>query len=307
MTYKRAMAAILTKKETNIWQVHKTVTQILANNDINTASLDARILICKICDISYEHFIAFPEKIISEEKIHKLELYINRRLSGEPVSRIIGVREFWGMPFALNEATLDPRADTETLIEFVIELLKDQTTYNEDIRILDIGTGTGCVILSLLSEFKNAMGVGIDISHDALKIAKQNAEKLNLSNRVEFIQSNWLDSICGRFDIIVSNPPYIPTDDINTLMPEVRKYDPLAALDGGIDGLDAYRTIISQINEKLSDFRFIVFEIGKDQDKCVKNILMSYKSLGTFSNISYKCDLNRIKRCIAITKEIKTF
>ncbi len=283
----------------NIGLIHRELTRKLLENGNETASLDARLLICAACEIRYEQFVAYPEQTITQDQAILLNSYIKKRLSGEPISRIFGAREFWSHSFALNNDTLDPRPDTETLISFVLELLEKRSHKKERLRILDLGTGSGCVILSLLSELKSATGVGIDISFNALSAAKENAKSLGLLDRVNFIQGNWLEGLAGSFDIIVSNPPYIPTDDIDKLMPEVRCYDPALALDGGPDGLDAYRIIINKIQEYFCNNALIVFEIGAGQEIDVKNLLMSYNTHKTFSNISYKCDLKGVVRCIA--------
>ncbi len=279
--------------------IHRELTGKLIASNNNTASLDARLLICAACNISYEQFIAYPEQKITSDQAILLNSYVKKRLSGEPVSRIFGTREFWSHSFALNNDTLDPRPDTETLVSFVLELLEKRSHKKDQLRILDLGTGSGCVILSLLSELSSASGVGIDISLNALKAAKKNAQNLKLQDRVDFIQGDWLEGLSGSFDVIVSNPPYIPTESITELMPEVRCYDPVLALDGGPDGLDAYRKIIKQTQEYITGDTWIVFEIGAGQEIDIKNLLMSYNTQETFSNISYKCDLKGIVRCIA--------
>lgn len=283
-----------------------TATRQLLRVVSDTHDLDARLLVCEACSVRYEQLVAYPELEISPVQIKILQQFIQRRLSGEPVSRIFGTKEFWSHSFALNSDTLDPRPDTETLVSFTLELLKDSPHINNAPRILDLGTGTGCILLSLLSEIPDASGVGADISESALKIAKENAETLGLSNRAEFVLSDWMSGISGDFNIVVSNPPYIPHKDIAGLMPEVRKYDPLRALDGGPDGLDAYREIIDQLNHKLYNDTLVIFEIGKNQEKDVKFLLNSYKTGKTFSNISYKCDLTGSIRCIAAKIKYET-
>ncbi len=272
----------------------------------DTAALDARLLVCEACSVRYEQLVAYPELEISLAQKEILQQYIQRRQSGEPVSRIFGKKEFWSHSFALNSDTLDPRPDTETLVSFALELLENDPHINRAPKILDLGTGTGCILLSLLSEIPDALGVGVDISESALKIAKENANALNLSDRAHFIRSDWMEGISGKFDIVVSNPPYIPEKDILDLMPEVQKFDPLRALDGGPDGLDAYRKIIDQLNHKLYNDALVIFEIGKGQEKDVKILLNSYKTRKTFSNISYKCDLTGSIRCIAAKIKYET-
>ena len=287
--------------------LHYNISCLLREHGSESASLDSRLLICNACKISYEDFIANPDKPLSHEELEIIDDYIKRRMNGEPVSKIVGYREFWGHRFITDKSTLDPRPDTETLVEFVLEFIPETDRKNKKFRILDLGTGSGCILLSLLSEFTESYGVGVDISASALKIAKNNAINLGLNDRIDFIQSNWLDSISGKFDIIVSNPPYIPQNDIESLKVDVRNYDPISALNGGVDGLEAYKKIIPQIYKKLQDYKLIVFEVGKNQEESVKNLLNTYKSPNMFSNISYKCDLSGIKRCVAFEKKIETF
>ena len=201
----------------------------------------------------------FDKKLLQEAASSDEELnsFITRRLAGEPVAKIVGKKGFWKDDFIVSKDVLDPRPDSETLIEAVLEKFpnKDKT-----LRFLDLGTGSGCLLLSLLGEYKNAMGVGIDISEKALAIANQNKG----DKRAEFIQHDMRSHLSdlGLFDIMISNPPYIPTAEIQTLQKDVKDYDPLLALDGGADGLDFYRALSKQ---RPAPHLFI--EIGKDQEK----------------------------------------
>jgi release factor glutamine methyltransferase len=196
-----------------------------------------------------------------------------RRLGREPVSRILGVRAFWRSDFKISKETLDPRPDSETLIETVLRY----TDKNRALNILDLGTGTGCLLLSLLQEFPKAKGFGIDISEDAILTAKANAEALALSSRSSFMKINWKDFKTDTpFDIIISNPPYIAESEIPHLEPEVREYDPIPALLGGKDGLDCYREIAARLPKLLAKDGHIFFEIGFTQAKQVASILAEY-------------------------------
>lgn len=203
----------------------------------------------------------------------KLKDYVRRRLAGEPVSRILGEREFWSLPFKLSPATLDPRPDSETNIEAALKNISD---HQQTLRILDLGTGSGCLLLSLLHELPNATGVGVDLAPEAVKTAQENARHLNLSKRAEFMISRWGDQLTEIFDLVISNPPYIPSPEIETLMPEVRAYDPRLALDGGDDGLEAYRQLALCIPPLLNPENpdaLVILEIGKGQEDAVRDLM----------------------------------
>jgi release factor glutamine methyltransferase len=195
---------------------------------------------------------------------------IARRLKHEPVSKIIGSREFYGLAFDVNEHVLDPRPDTETLVDAARKHL--ERAGKADARILDLCTGSGCILAALLSVFPKATGVAADISHDALIVARGNFRRHALDNRVQIVQSNLLEGVSGRFDIVVCNPPYIRSGDIATLSADVRLHDPLLALDGGDDGLGIYRIVFPQIRNYLSDGGMALFEIGFDQGTDVRKM-----------------------------------
>src|SRR5262245_36214400 len=218
----------------------RAAQQALHAAGVEDAGRDARLLTAAAAGVSTAEIIGRPEQEVSPEAQVRLGQMIERRCAREPVSRILGEREFYGRRFALSEATLDPRADSETLIEAALELAAQERRGEAPIHILDIGTGTGCLLLTLLAELPNATGLGTDISEAALATARQNTQALGLAERATFARHDMLDGINGRFDLVVSNPPYIARGDIPGLAPEVRQYDPLAALDGGPDGLDFY-------------------------------------------------------------------
>ncbi len=198
-----------------------------------------------------------------------LEQAAKRRLSGEPVARILGAWEFWGLPFALSPDTLVPRPDTESVVEEALRLLPER---DRPLCLIDLGTGSGCILTALLHERGNAFGVGLDRSEGALTVARANAGTNGVGERAAFLRGSWLDALAGPFDLIVSNPPYIAAPVIATLDPEVRLHDPMAALDGGADGLDAYRAILSDIQRRpalLSPLGALVLEIGYDQGRAL--------------------------------------
>ncbi len=258
---------------------------------LDTPALDARLLAQGMLGITQEDLLLHPDRILSEAENKKLEDAAQRRLRHEPVSRILGQRSFWKSEFKISPDTLDPRPDSETLIEAVL----NHVDKNAQLRILDLGTGTGCLLLSLLQELPQAKGTGIDISPGAIEIARQNAENLHLSNRSLFIISNW--SKMGNnplFDIVISNPPYIANAEIPKLAPEVSQYDPYQALAGGADGLDCYRAIVGLLPHLLTKNGKVFFEIGYDQANSVKRILAD----GKFSVLQTLSDIAGHDRCV---------
>jgi release factor glutamine methyltransferase len=202
--------------------------------------------------------------------VSRFDATIARRLQGEPVSRIMSVKEFYGRSFIVDKHTLDPRPDTEILIDAVLDTLKDRR--EEPVRILDLGTGTGCILLTLLAELPLARGIGSDASAGALEIARRNAEALGVGDRAGFVAGDWFEPIGGRFDIVVSNPPYVASGEIAGLAREV-SYDPLLALDGGADGLEAYRRIASCVTDVLSPGGMVILEVGETQAEAVLGLL----------------------------------
>ncbi len=340
---------------------------------IETPSLDARLLIGHVLNLSRTDLLLQSKRPISSEELAAINAVIARRLQHEPVARIIGEQEFWGMPFRLNHATLIPRPDSETLIEAVVRLRRESPPQ----QILDLGTGSGCLLLALLSEFPEAFGVGVDRSFDAARQAQENANYIDtflidknpkihrhsgnilsstqsdetkcnpessqpirksisgntapaapltgfwinflslcekkifqndislfethkrtqflpLASRAAFVVSDWLESLTGKFDLIVSNPPYITSEDVQQLMPDVRDYDPTLALDGGADGLAAYRVLIPALPDYLSHDGMIALEVGKGQ---IGEVIELCKLSGFRQIITHK-DLNGIERVV---------
>ena len=226
---------------------------------------DARMLTGEIVRFSLTDFVLNGSRVISDEEAQRIELMIVRRERGEPVHRILGHREFYGLDFLLSPGTLEPRPDTEVLVDAVLPLLTKRVAEKGSARILDMGIGTGAICLSLLYAVPEATGIGSDISLDALATAGNNAARHGLQDRFQTVESDWFENISGRFDIILSNPPYIRTDVINTLDREVRDFDPLAALDGGADGLLPYRVIAEKAVDFLESGGVVGVEIGYDQ------------------------------------------
>jgi release factor glutamine methyltransferase len=227
------------------------------------AAIEARLLIGGLLALSSTDVFVNGDRVLGADDVNKIDDAVARRLKREPVHRILGSREFHGLDFLLSKETLEPRPDTEVLVESILEFVGNLA--EDRPRILDLGTGTGAIVLSLLNALPDATGVGSDISEDALRTAKANSKRLGLDDRFETIQSHWFDMIEGRFDIIASNPPYIRSDVIPTLEPEVRNFDPAAALDGGPDGLTAYAAIAGHAAEFLKPRGYVGLEIGFDQ------------------------------------------
>ena len=226
-----------------------------------SSNLEAWILIKHYTNLSDADLIGLNDIPLTSEQSTQLANAVDQRLQGRPISKIIGYREFYGRNFFVTDDVLDPRPDSETLIEAVLKYAQGK----KNLSILDLGTGSGCLILTLLSELSDATGVAADISEKALKIANKNAHFLNLNERIKLIQSDWLESITGEFDIIISNPPYIETRTVDTLAIDVKQYDPLTALDGGQEGLEPYKILCPQIRHILNQGGFMALEHGAGQ------------------------------------------
>ncbi|MEM7680088.1 MAG: peptide chain release factor N(5)-glutamine methyltransferase, partial [Pseudomonadota bacterium] len=231
----------------------------MLKNDL--PDLDARWIIEARTGFDFSDLIARGDEKISNEILALVQNDLDQRLSGKPLSKIYREKEFFGRTFKVSEDTLDPRPDTEVLIEKVLKRFKS----NPPKTILDLGAGTGCILITLLKELPNTTGVGVDVSIAALEIAKQNAKIHDVDERLKFLQSDWFENVEGSFDLIVSNPPYIDANVIPNLEKEVRNHDPILALDGGKDGLDAYRQIFSQTFLHLNPGGKLFVEIGYDQ------------------------------------------
>jgi release factor glutamine methyltransferase len=230
---------------------------------------DARFLVLDVLGLTGTELILGGSEPIGATGAEDLTRAVARRLAGEPVARIVGAWEFWGLPFALAPDTLVPRADTETLVEAALARLSERT---RAATILDLGTGSGCILVALLSECPRAFGLGIDRSEAALVQARANARANGVGDRIAFVRADWSAGLAGSYDLIVSNPPYIPAATIATLAPEVRCHDPMAALDGGADGLDAYRRILAEVAAgpvRLAAGGTLLFEVGYDQAEAV--------------------------------------
>lgn len=265
-----------------------------AGND--AAELDARLLTGAATGLDLTGMVTGAKRLLTPDESTRLENLARRRLAGEPVARILGVKEFWGLPLHLSAATLVPRPDTETVVERALELLQAANAAERALRIADLGTGSGAILLALLSELPNAHGFATDISAEALRTASRNAVELGLADRATWIQCDYGSGLTGAFDLIVSNPPYIASADIAGLDIEVREHDPRAALDGGADGLDAYRALISQSAGLLTPHGFLVVEIGQGQADDVEALMTAS---GLSPTGPAKADLGGVPRAVS--------
>ncbi|MFY9292320.1 MAG: peptide chain release factor N(5)-glutamine methyltransferase [Methylorubrum rhodinum] len=257
---------------------------------------DARFLAEHALGLSSSELILHGQAPLGESGAQALGEAAARRLAGEPVARILGAWEFWGLPFRLSPETLVPRPDTETLVEAALRLFPER---HRPLRLIDLGTGSGCILVALLHERPEAFGIGLDRSQDALATAKANAEANGVASRAAFLRGSWLDALAGPFDLIVSNPPYIGTGVIPTLDAEVREHDPPAALDGGPDGLDAYRAILGNIAQRpglLAAHGVVALEIGYDQATAVTELARK----AGFSDVTVARDLAGQARVVTL-------
>ena len=261
---------------------------------VDTPELDARRLLEAATGFTTEAVLRDPGHPLNDEQQRRLAHYIARRAAREPVSRIVGLREFYGRRFMVTPATLDPRPESETLIEAALTLVpRDGQT-----RILDICTGTGCLLLTLLAELPLATGIGTDISPAALEVARQNARALRLEQRVQWTETDLADGLDGPFDLIVANPPYIPSGDIAGLAPEVRQHDPRLALDGGPDGLALYRRIVADAR-RLAPRGSVVLELGLGQLQAVEAMIRASMPDAGAASVTGHLDLARHTRCVS--------
>ena len=250
----------------------RSLTARFKSGGIDSPELDARILVGAALGLDLTGMIAAATRPVTAAEAARLEDFAGRRLRGEPVARILGSREFWGLPLQLSAATLVPRPDTETVVALALQMLRARPDADRP-RIADIGTGSGAILLALLSELPDAMGVGTDISAAALRTASANARNLGLARRAAFVACDYVSALSGPFDLIVSNPPYIRSAEIKDLASEVRDHDPLGALDGGSDGLNAYRALVPQAVRLLARGGTLALEVGHDQGADVEQLM----------------------------------
>jgi len=263
-------------------QLLSDVTRKLSISEIDNAARDARILVAHALDIPKSQLSLNANENVPEELRCSLEKLIYRRINREPIAKILGKRQFWGRTFFINEDVLDPRGDTETLIDYVID---------RPVRsVLELGTGSGVIAISLACEWKEVNVVATDISEAALLVAQKNAKNFDVEDKIEFLKSDWFEAIEGKFDLIISNPPYIGLSEISEISQEVLNHDPELALFAGSDGLGAYERIIPQLTKFLKPKGIVVLEIGASQSESVKTLMNSsgLSEVKTFKDLAGK-------------------
>ena len=272
----------------------KEIQRKLCNNfstiGIETPELDARIILKEVLSLNDKDLILKESFDIPEEVIEKIIKIESRRLNGEPISKIFKKRDFYNSTFVISHDVLDPRPETE----LIVEIANNYINKNEVKNILDLGTGSGCILLSILKENRMINGLGIDLSKEAISIAKQNSKKLNLETQSNFLVSNWMSSVNYKYDLVVSNPPYIASEDIKKLSKSVKIYDPILSLDGGDDGLNSYRLIASDLKRIISMNALIIIEIGYNQSLQVIDIFKK----NDFKLIKKYNDINGLDRVL---------
>tara|TARA_Y100000590_G_scaffold460039_1_gene618477 strand:+ start:957 stop:1814 length:858 start_codon:yes stop_codon:yes gene_type:complete len=281
----------------NIAKALQSSINQLTQSDIRTSYLDSVLIMCHILGVSHDYLIRNNNNEIPDKVYQSYLGLLKRRLSGEPVAKIIGKKEFYGREFIVNQHVLDPRSESELLIDTIKEVYPISS---QKFSILDLGTGSGCLLLSALLEYKAAHGIGIDISTNAIGVAVQNSLRYSLSDRAKFLVGNWIEPIASNsFDIILANPPYIPESDIPKLAIEVRSYDPIIALDGGDDGLKEYKVILKQLQKiKSKNGSKLIMEIYNDNAEDLIDYVNNIGLAARDENIRY--DMNRKKRVLII-------
>ena len=260
------------RADSNRVEALKVASQFLLEAGLDSARRDARLLMLAALGIAHADLLAQPREALGAEAAQRLTGFLHERKKRVPVARILGEWEFWSLPFTVSPATLIPRPDSETVVAAALINLGERRHDSTGLRVLDLGTGSGCLLVSLLHELPKAHGLGVDLSAEALETAAINARRNHVGERASFMQSDWHQAVEGQFDLIVSNPPYIAERVIATLEPEVREHDPHLALSGGPDGLAAYRVILSGLERLLKPDGVAVLEMGSDQSESLAKL-----------------------------------
>ncbi len=285
------ISAKLDESPPTVGQAVADATRRFATAGLDTPRLDARVLVAEVLGLEPSLLFARADQIVPIGPMALLESLVRRRLKREPVSRILGRREFWGLEFRVTPDVLDPRPDTETLVAAALALRPQLA--GRPARILDLGTGSGCILLSILNEWPEASGLGIDVSGAAVAVAAENAARLKLEARATFRAESWAEARNESFDVIVSNPPYIPDQELAALAPEVM-FDPALALRGGADGLAAYRELLPHCRRGLTASGHVIVETGAGQSAPVERLLVD----NGFQIEAKTLDLAGIERCL---------
>ena len=258
---------------------------------VESARLDVRLLLADALGATPAQVLAYPERRLNPAEAGRFSALLTRRLAREPVSRILGRREFWSLDLVVGPTTLDPRPDSETLVEAVLAHLGDRARPR---TLLDLGTGSGCLLLALLAELPGGWGLGVDLDPAALAVARKNAESLGLDRRARFLAGDWATALAGPWDVVVCNPPYIESAALRRLAPEVAGFDPRVALDGGADGLAAYRRLVPDLGRLLAPGALVALEVGAGQANAVEALL----SRAGLASIGRVPDLSGVARCL---------
>ena len=278
---------------TTLKDLYYAIRKALKEGGVDNPDMVARDFIKRAVDVADIDIIISSEREIYSGKAQEVNDCLKRHLDGEPVSRIFGAREFWGIPLKITPDVLDPRQDTETIIDAAIRRFIGDPPGT----VLDLGTGSGCIIIALLTEWPKARGVAVDVCEKALAVAAGNAKALDMDGRIKFVQSSWGESVKGKYDVIVSNPPYITNQEMTNLPPEVKNYDPILALCGGDDGLDCYRVIVTEIKKLLKKGGAAFLEVGFSQADGVARLV---EDSGLFVKAVYP-DMAGIPRVVEIS------
>jgi release factor glutamine methyltransferase len=284
-------------QEATVANARQSLAQLFHNGGLDTPNADARILIGHALGLNHTALAAAGDRCVSAKESEMIAALAQRRLCREPVARIVGCKEFWSLPLAVNASTLVPRPETETVVEVALAAVDASGPRTRALRIADVGTGSGAILLALLSELPNARGVGTDISVEALTMARANAQRLGI-DRAAFVAGEMTSPLSAPFDLVVSNPPYVASGDIATLDPEVRAFDPRSALDGGADGLHYYRALSASVPPLLTPGGIVVVEIGAGQATAVTQLL----STAGLAVAAPHHDLNGVPRALLASK-----
>ena len=289
--------------DTTLGQALRSAVAELTAAGVGEAAGDARRLVAAAIGGTAADVIRDPGRVLSAAELDRLEVHVRRRCTREPVSRILGEREFYGRPFAITPAVLDPRPDTETLIEVALDICAREGWRDRPISVLDIGTGSGAILLTMLAELPLATGVGLDVSDGALACAARNAAALGLSARSSFVTGDMREASLEGYDLVLSNPPYIPAAEIAGLAPEVANFDPRLALNGGADGLDYFRIVLARMAQSAKVAQapqWLVLEAGAGQSRDVVQIVRAAGFFAAGRNSILRRDLGGVTRCVAI-------
>lgn len=275
----------------NAGEIQREMAVQLALSGSETAMLDARLLLQHVLRCNSGELITARERRLTPREQGELSKLLARRCDHEPMAYLLGERDFWDTTFSVNAGTLIPRPDSETLIEAILSAMPDK---QRSFKMLDLGTGSGCLLLSLLREYRMAYGTAADISEAALSTAQQNAEHAEVAERARFVQSDWFERIEGTYGLIITNPPYITSSDCDQLQPDVKDFEPRNALDGGMDGLDCYRTIAKSVCDYLDTDGYFICEIGQGQ---TEDVIALFEQAG-LQHIETRKDLSGIERAL---------